>query len=193
LDRQTTKIMDELSDWRQRFETGKLRPLGIRQPKMAPGERFAVKITNVGAHEQDLSVPMDGWEDKPGSGWRGWTNAPLGALFATSERAFVVGNSPTDVRREWRWSDQGSVLVLPVALGVVIRRDSTGTVGDVVASEWNKYVVASTPDGSRLMVRWLKVEATFAAHRGGLGGWFEGLERRLSSQPLPFFPPADRG
>ncbi|HWF57645.1 MAG TPA: hypothetical protein VG520_04770 [Candidatus Dormibacteraeota bacterium] len=172
--------MDDLSDWRGRFEAGRLKPIGLRQPKMEPGERFAVRITSVGTHEQDLAVPLDQWSDQPGSGWRGWSHAPLGALFATSERAFVVGNSPRDVRREWRWRDQASVALLPVALGVAIRRDPAASAGDVVASEWNQYVVASAPDKLKLMVRWLKVEAAYAAYRGGLDKWFAGLEARLA-------------
>ncbi len=173
-------VMDELSDWRDRFESGKLRPLGIRQPKIEPGERFAVKIIRVGAHEQDLSVPMADWQEQPGSGWRGWSHAPLGALFATSERAFVVGNNPSHLQREWRWQDQVSVTLLPDPLGVAIRRDPASSIGDVVASEWNKYVIASAPDRLKLLVRWLKVEAAYMAHRGGLSEWFAGLEPRLS-------------
>jgi hypothetical protein len=82
-----TKTMDDLSVWSARFEAGQLHSLGIRQPKMEQGERFAVKIVSVGAHQQDLSIDMDGWKDQPGGGWRGWTYGPLGALFVTSQRA----------------------------------------------------------------------------------------------------------
>jgi len=73
-----------------------------------------------------------------------------------------------------------SVTLLPDPLGVAIRRDPASSIGDVVASEWNKYVIASAPDRLKLLVRWLKVEAAYMAHRGGLSEWFAGLEPRLS-------------
>jgi hypothetical protein len=171
--------MAELAGWREKFEAGGIRLWGLRQPKLESGERFAGRVIRVGVAERDLNVPMAEWAARAGS--TGLAGKPTGAAFATSERVFVVGNRPTDVIREWRWRDVASVGLLPVAVGVVIRRDLDLPEADVLASEWNPLVVASRPDPGKLLVRWLKVEGAFAAWRGGLDAWFAALPGRVEA------------
>jgi hypothetical protein len=173
------EVVAELADWREKFEAGGIRLWGLRQPKLEPDERFAVRVIKVGVAERDLNVPMSEWADRTGS--TGLAGRPMGAALATSERVFVVGNSPTNIVREWRWRDVASVGLLPVAVGVVIRRDLDLPEADVVASEWNPYVVASRPDPGKLLVRWLKVEAAFAASKGSLDPWFAALPGRVEA------------
>lgn len=118
---------------------------------------------------------MSHWRNAPGPAVRGWTHAPLGALYVTDERCFVAGNHPTDIRREWSWAGVAAVTTLPVPVGVAIRLDASSPRSDVVGSEWNPYVLDSRPTPTALVVNWLKVVAAFAAHQGSLETWFEQL------------------
>lgn len=172
------QVLEAIAAWRQTFEAARLPMWGIRQRKLDPGERLAVKIVSVGAVERDLRGRPDEWGPRPGS--TGLSGKPLGAPFVTSRRLFIVGNGKNTVR-EWYWSDLYAVSVIPGWTGVAMRPSADAVTGDVVAREWSRGVIFSEPNRRKLAIDWLKAEGTFGASRGEMDAWCERLPSRLAA------------
>jgi hypothetical protein len=152
LDRGSRKVLAAIKDWRVKFEGGSVRVRGIRQPRLEPGERLAVRIPAVGA----------------GGSGQGRTR---GFLWVTDRRAFILGNRPDDIRREWRWEDLDAVRVTPDWNGV---RLSRGGNVDVITSR-----TGGRPTPRRLGT-WLKVEGGFALAQNRADEWLRELPDRLA-------------
>jgi hypothetical protein len=168
------RILTAMESWRPRFEAARVHFIvGLGQPKLEPGERYAGRVFQVGVHDVDPGAPMSAWGLKPGTSW----GAPDGAVCATDRRVFLLGFR-NRIRREWRWDGLASVALIPGAFGVALRPGVEATTMTVLASQWNRFTL-SRPVPSKLIVRWLKVEAAFAASQGRLDQWFSELSERL--------------
>ena len=145
-------VLEEMEQWRLRFERGELIPAGNGRPALAPDERFAVHVGDVRA--AGLGHP-----------------SARGTLHATDRRAVVFGDRRRPVR-EWTLRQLASVS----ALG------NWGGLAVVHADGDTELVVAVKPQPPTCQdaAGWLKVEAAFAAAGGQLGQWAAELPRRLS-------------
>lgn len=151
LGRGPRKVLAAIEDWRAKFEGGSIRVRGIRQPQLEAGERLAVRIPGVGAG---------------GSG----QGLAQGFLWATDRRAFIHGNRPDDIRREWRWEDLDAVSVTQDWNGV---RLSRGGNVDVVTSRTRARPTL------RKLGTWLKVEGAFVVAQDRADEWLRELPDRL--------------
>ena len=182
--RQSQQILGMMSHWRVRFEEGQVRHRGFRQPRLYDSERFAVRFNGVVVNrQQDSAISIPLWSNPPRRVFRGLrpqsaeTKVFSGILWATSQRAFVVGSTPTHVLTEWLWREQTSVELLPTPLGVVIRR-TPDVLSDIAVSRWNTDDVPSKP--TLLVIKWLKVAGAFADSNGNLNAWFDALPETLA-------------
>ena len=164
-----------------KFEAGRLRLWGIRQAKLEPGERLAARVVSAQFSDEDPSLPMAEWKAVPGPSFSMHVPSNMGMAIATSDRALLYGGPKRGVIGQWRWADLASVTLLRPPAGVALATGPTVERVTVLSSHWNKLVVGSAPQPLQLLVRWLKFEAAFAASRGILDQWMEGLATRMAT------------
>lgn len=174
-------VVSELQQWRSKFEAGRLRLWGIRQAKLHPGERLAVRFAAAQFSDEDPSLPMAEWETVPGPAFSMHAPPNAGMAIATSERAFIYAGGKRGVIGEWRWADVTAVNLLRPPVGVSLASSPNAARVTVLSSRWNKLAAGSTPQPLSLMVRWLKFEAAFQASRGTLDEWMAALPARVAA------------
>jgi hypothetical protein len=175
VNRTDRQVVEDLVKWRQEFEGGGVHLVG-RKPRLEAGERWAARRGPVGISRRDPRARPDQWEPREGS--KGLFARPEGTAYATDQRAFVSNSGK--VKREWRWADVHAVRVTSDWRGIMLATSPDETEVDVVASEWNRWVIGAAPNPRLLAASWLRFEAAFAAYQGRLDGWMMRLPERLA-------------
>jgi hypothetical protein len=130
----------------------------------------------VGVGRRDPRVRPERWVPRPGS--TGPFARPEGTAYATDQRAFVA--TANRVLREWRWADLHGVQVANDWRGVMLEAHAGDEEVDVIAIEWNRWVIGAAPNPRQVAISWLEFEGTFAAYQGRLDAWRAALPLRLS-------------
>jgi hypothetical protein len=169
-------VVEEVVRWLPLFESGQVRLVGRGKPELAPGEHWAARRHSVGISRRDPRVSPSQWEPRPGS--TGLWARPQGAAYATDQRMLVKNG--TRLVQEWRWDALHAVRVTSDWRGIMLAATPEDTEVDVVAVEWNRWVIGAAPNLRDVAATWLKFEAAFAASHGRLDSWMEHLPDRLA-------------
>jgi hypothetical protein len=124
-----------------------------------------------------LSPPIVDLKEASSATWPSLVGEPThgdGQLWVTDRRALVSNRK--NVLGQWSWSDLVDVRAIPGFLGVVLTPRDSATV--VVLRQVAKDTAVMAKDSAQ--VRWLTVEATYAAAIGELDSWYDALPSRLS-------------
>ena len=158
------RVLREVRAWAPRFTAGDVKVHALLKPALRPGERWGVKLTGIGVSQVPAADPFRAIDGE----------APLlGLAYGTSERLLVANGR--SVKHAWEWSELSEVLLLPSYLGVLLHGDSETS--DAVHRVRVPHDLFPLPPW-KAAARWLQLEGCFAASRGRLDVWLDGLAAR---------------
>lgn len=167
------QVLNDLEQWNDRYQAGKIRHIALRKPKLEPGERLSVHTHQVGYAQVERSRI-----DAQPAGWGSTSmlGRPVGGAYATDTRLFIVSNG-LKILHEWKWADIAGVRAMADMQGVVVEQADGADTLEVVATDHSAAVEGPRP--LQAAAAWLAVEATFVDSRGGLEQWMAGLRSRM--------------